>query len=47
MVKRFWKDRDPLKDRTLIGGGVANMKELRDEPPRQIIESPTTCETAG
>ena len=37
MAKRFWKDRDPLKDRILIGGGAANMKELRDEPPRQIV----------
>jgi len=37
MAKRFWKDRDPLSDRILIGGGAANMKELRDEPPRQII----------
>jgi putative ABC transport system permease protein len=37
MAKRFWKDRDPLNDRILIGGGAANMKELRDEPPRQIV----------
>ena len=37
MAKRFWKDSDPMKDRILIGGGAANMKELKDEPPRQII----------
>ncbi len=37
MAKRFWKDDDPLKDRILIGGGAANMKELKDEPPRQIV----------
>jgi len=37
MAKRFWKDGDPLSDRILIGGGAKNMKELRDEPVRQII----------
>jgi predicted permease len=39
MAKRFWKDKDsdPLNDRILIGGGAKNMKELRDEPARQII----------
>jgi putative ABC transport system permease protein len=37
MAKQFWKDGDPLKDRILIGGGAKNMKELRDEPVRQII----------
>jgi len=37
MAKQFWKDSDPLKDRIVIGGGAANMKEFKDEPPRQII----------
>jgi len=37
MAKQYWKDGDPLKDRILIGGGAANMKELKDEPARQII----------
>jgi predicted permease len=39
MAKRFWKDKgsDPLNDRILIGGGAKNIKELRDEPARQII----------
>jgi predicted permease len=37
MAKRFWKDGDPLNDRILIGGGAKNMKELRDEPMRQIV----------
>jgi len=37
MAKQYWKDADPLKDRILIGGGAANMKELKDEPARQII----------
>ena len=37
MAKQYWKDADPLKDRILIGGGAGNMKELKDEPARQII----------
>jgi putative ABC transport system permease protein len=37
MAKQFWKDGDPLNDRILIGGGAKNMKELRDEPVRQIV----------
>jgi predicted permease len=37
MAKQFWKDGDPLNDRILIGGGARNMKELRDEPVRQIV----------
>ena len=37
MAKRFWKDGDPLRDRIQIGGGAKNMKELKDEPVRQII----------
>jgi len=37
MAKRYWKDRDPLHDRILIGGGAANMKELKDERVREII----------
>src|SRR5579872_966421 len=35
MAKRYWKDRDPLEDRIVLGQGV--MKELKDEPVRQII----------
>lgn len=37
MAKRYWKDRDPLHDRILIGGGAKNMKELKDERVREII----------
>ncbi len=38
MADRFWADGgDPLQDRLLIGGGTANMKELAEEPVRQII----------
>jgi predicted permease len=37
MAKQFWKDADPLNDRILIGGGAKNMKELKDEPVRQIV----------
>lgn len=35
MARQFWKDRDPLGDRIHIGRGI--MKELKDEPVRQII----------
>jgi putative ABC transport system permease protein len=35
MAQQFWKDGDPMKDRILIGGGA--MRELANEPPRQII----------
>ena len=35
MAKQFWKDKDPLADRIMIGGGV--MKELATERERQII----------
>lgn len=38
MADQFWQDgADPLEDRILIGGGAANMKELAEEPVRQII----------
>jgi predicted permease len=37
MAKEFWPEGDPLADRILIGGGSANMKELTDEPIRQVI----------
>ncbi|HEY6346153.1 MAG TPA: ABC transporter permease [Bryobacteraceae bacterium] len=37
MARRFWKDADPLKDRILIGGGGATMKEFKAEPIRQIV----------
>jgi predicted permease len=34
----FWDDgADPLQDTMLIGGGAGNMRELADEPVRQII----------
>ena len=36
MAKQYWKDGDPLKDRILIGSGQS-MKELKDEPARQIV----------
>jgi predicted permease len=35
MAKQYWKDRDPLYDRLVIGRGV--MREFADEPARQII----------
>ncbi len=35
MAKQYWKGRDPLEDRIIIGAGV--MKELNGEPARQII----------
>ena len=35
MAKQYWKDRDPLNDRLVIGRGV--MREFADEPERQII----------
>src|SRR6202011_4956667 len=35
MAEEYWKDRDPLQDRIVIGGGI--MKEFKNEPPRQII----------
>ena len=37
MAKQTWPDGDPLADRILIGGGAANMKELTDEPIRQVV----------
>jgi predicted permease len=35
MAKQFWKDGDPLSGQMVIGRDV--MKELRDEPVRQIV----------
>jgi putative ABC transport system permease protein len=35
MAREFWKDKDPLSDRIMIGAGV--MKELSAERERQII----------
>lgn len=35
MVKQYWKDSDPLKDRLIIGRGVD--RDFKDEPERQII----------
>ena len=35
MARQFWKDKDPLADRIMIGAGV--MKELAAERERQII----------
>jgi predicted permease len=38
LAKQFWKDGgDPLADQMLVGGGRANMKELTNEPTRQIV----------
>jgi predicted permease len=37
MADQHWPDGDPLVDRILIGGGSGNMKELAEEPVRQII----------
>lgn len=38
MVDEYWADgSDPLTDRLLIGGGSGNMRELADEPIRQIV----------
>jgi putative ABC transport system permease protein len=47
MAKQYWKDADPLNDRILIGGGAKNMKELRDEPARQIIGIAADLRDAG
>ncbi|RPI57062.1 MAG: ABC transporter permease [Acidobacteria bacterium] len=35
MAKQFWKERDPLNDRLVIGRGI--MQEFAGEPERQII----------
>jgi putative ABC transport system permease protein len=35
MAKDYWKDRDPLQDRIVIGANL--MKEFKNEPQRQII----------
>jgi predicted permease len=35
MARAYWKGRDPLRDRIIIGRNV--MKEFQHEPPRQII----------
>jgi predicted permease len=38
LADEHWPDGgDPLADQMLIGGGAANMKELAEEPVRQII----------
>ncbi len=37
MAKQYWPDGDPLADRIHMGGGAANMRELTEEPVRQII----------
>jgi putative ABC transport system permease protein len=38
LARQFWPDgSDPLEDSILIGGGAANMRELAEEPVRQII----------
>lgn len=38
MVDEYWEDgTDPLADRILIGGGAGNMKELAEEPIRQVV----------
>ena len=38
MADEHWTDgADPLADRLLIGGGAGNMKELAEEPIRQVI----------
>ncbi|HEV2444854.1 MAG TPA: FtsX-like permease family protein, partial [Candidatus Sulfopaludibacter sp.] len=35
LARRYWKDRDPLQERLIIGRGL--MKEFQGEPPRQIV----------
>lgn len=38
LADEFWEDgADPLQDTMLIGGGAGNMRELAEEPVRQII----------
>jgi predicted permease len=38
LADQFWPDGgDPLEDQMLIGGGAGNMRELADEPVRQIV----------
>jgi predicted permease len=36
MAREYWKGRDPLQDRIVIGRGFT-MKEFENEPPRQIV----------
>jgi predicted permease len=45
MAREFWKDRDPLNDRIMIGAGV--MKELDAERERQIIGVVSDVRDAG
>jgi predicted permease len=38
MANQYWPNgEDPFADRILMGGGAANMRELADEPVRQIL----------
>jgi putative ABC transport system permease protein len=38
LARQYWPDgADPLRDRMVIGGGAANIAEVADEPPRQIV----------
>jgi len=45
MARQFWKDKDPLNDRIMIGAGV--MKELAEERERQIIGVVADVRDAG
>jgi predicted permease len=48
LVDEHWEDGgDPLADQMLIGGGSGNMRELADEPVRQIIGVAADVRAAG
>ena len=48
LADEHWEDgADPLADRMLIGGGVGNMRELAEEPVRQIVGVAANVRAAG
>jgi predicted permease len=48
LADEHWPDGgDPLADQMLIGGGAANMKELAEEPVRQIIGVVSNIRASG
>jgi len=48
LADEHWEDgADPLADRMLIGGGAGNMRELAEEPVRQIVGIAADVRAAG
>jgi len=48
LADEHWEDgADPLADRLLIGGGAGNMRELAEEPVRQIVGIAADVRAAG